>query len=118
MFLSLNRKHLRILAVESVLKDIHSWQGFELLFDFIRIQHLDHQKQFDKGLYIWAMRNGESVHLIKQWKEQCKAWYISSILEDDPMRLVSVQEKIYRTTRELCDAYSFLVEEKKRISKA
>lgn len=118
IFLVLNRKQLRILAVDAVLKDINVWHGFDMLFDFIRTQHLDHKKPFDKPLYVWAMRNIESIPVMKDWKRECREWYISAILEDDPLRLVSIQEKIYRNTLELCDTYSFLVEEKKRFSKA
>lgn len=110
----MHRKRLRTLAVDSVLRDLNSWQGFDMIFDFIRTQHIDHKKAFDRTLYIWAIRNlAESGGLIEKWKQQCRRWYIASIVEDDPIRLAALQTEIYGSTFNLCQHDASLHEEKK-----
>ena len=110
----INRKRLRTLAIDAVLRDLHVWQGFDMIFDFIRTQHIDHKKTFDRVLYIWAIKNLiESSGLIEKWKQQCKRWYIASIVEEDPIRLTALQREIYEKTYHLCQDDISLHEEKK-----
>lgn len=82
-FAEYQRKPLRIHAIRSILYQYSSWEGIELLLNFIECHHEEHEADFKKRLYTWCLVHIPEEARIVKWRRLCFEYYESEILADD-----------------------------------
>lgn len=114
LFLAIHIKPLRLHALHTIMGKFDDWEYIDTLYDFIKSQHLQHQKICHHLVYKWAIRHCPQHDCIKKWRRICIKWYEIDILMDDiDMRDIEYQ-KLEKLTLLLCDTPTELLAEKVR----
>lgn len=114
LFLAIHTKPLRLHALHTIMSKFDDWEYIDTLYDFIKSQHLQHQKICHHLVYKWAIRHCPDHDCVKKWRRICIKWYeIDILLDDFDIRDVEYQ-KLEKLTLLLCDTPTELLAEKVR----
>ncbi len=113
-FQKTHQKPLRLHAIQDTLRNLHDFEAFDIVYDFIRSHHHDHKKQFPRYIYQWALEEATDDDVIILWKKYCLEWYEIDILEEDPNTKNRKFDRILDSTEKLCEFPNHLIERKKK----
>lgn len=102
-FMRLHVKPLRLNALRITMANVDSYDGIDILYDFIESQHEDHDSVFLSATYKWAIHHAPHESRLDKWRKLCLQWYEVDILQDDPTVRVEEWNKIQEKTAELCE---------------
>jgi hypothetical protein len=102
LFLTLNRKSLRINAVKTVLNNHDSYEGMDMLLDFIEREHEEHELPCNTFIYRWSLYNLPNEKRIAKWRDICRSWYEKDILIDEKAEKEVQLNRIHQESATLC----------------
>ena len=98
----IHSKPLRLNALRATMANISSWDSIDTLYDFIKSEHIHHNKIFMVHVYKWAVHHSPHEKRIEAWRKLCVKWYETDILMDDDRAKDLFFETISKKTLTLC----------------
>lgn len=88
---------LRVEAIQNVFCDVNSNDRYDMLMDFIELQHDIHGQRFDKRFYDWVLHSDETKDFAHMWSIECKRYYIDkyTAFDKDDIDDLEVRTSIY-----------------------
>ena len=112
---------LRVEAIQNVFADKNSIDRYDMLIDFIEMQHEFHAQRFDKKFYEWILHSPETVDFAHLWSLECRRYYIDKYtawdkedIDDLEVRTSIYCSKLVETPEIIKKVYENFLESKRK----
>lgn len=88
---------LRLETIQQVFDDKSSFDRYDMLMDFVELQHEYHDISFNKGLYKWIFQSRYAEEYANLWVKACKKFYLEkfAITEKEDLEDLEIRTSVW-----------------------